>query len=83
MTATGAQEPAGIGIVDSAGESLTDSAGESLADGLDRLWTPHRMTYISGEERPTEGTEQPAGCPFCIAPGRPEEDTLVVARGST
>ncbi|KUJ49245.1 HIT family hydrolase [Micromonospora maris] len=52
-----------------------------MADGLDRLWTPHRMTYISGEDRPEGGYEQPSGCPFCLAPGRPHEESLVVARG--
>ncbi len=47
-------------------------------DGLERLWTPHRMTYIAGDDRPDGGYERPEGCPFCRAPG---EDTLVVARG--
>ncbi|GGM96580.1 ATP adenylyltransferase [Actinoplanes campanulatus] len=56
-----------------------DDLGEP--DGLERLWTPHRMTYISGEDRPEGGYEKPAGCPFCLAPGRPEAETLVVARG--
>ncbi|MEU4688520.1 HIT domain-containing protein [Actinoplanes sp. NPDC023714] len=32
------------------------------------------MEYIAGQN-------QPAGCPFCVAPGLPEPDTLVVARG--
>ena len=50
-------------------------------DGLERLWTPHRMTYISGEDRPDGGYEKPSGCPFCLAPQAPEDDTLVVARG--
>lgn len=52
-----------------------------MADGLDRLWTPHRMTYISGGDRPEGGYERPAGCPFCLAPQRPEPENLVVARG--
>jgi ATP adenylyltransferase len=43
-------------------------------DGLERLWTPHRMPYMSGENRPD-------GCPFCLAPGSPEPESLVVARG--
>ena len=43
-------------------------------DGLERLWTPHRMGYIAGENKP-------AGCPFCVAPSLPEEESLVVARG--
>jgi len=50
-------------------------------DGLERLWTPHRMTYISGQTRPEGGYEKPAGCPFCLAPQRADEDNLVVARG--
>ncbi|GAA1766292.1 HIT domain-containing protein [Luedemannella helvata] len=53
--------------------------GES--DGLDRLWTPHRMAYVTGADRPAEGYERPTGCPFCLAPGRPEDEGLVVARG--
>ena len=44
-------------------------------DGLERLWTPHRMAYIAGGDR-KEG-----GCPFCEAPGLPEAESLVVARG--
>jgi ATP adenylyltransferase len=51
-------------------------------DGLERLWTPHRMTYISGEDRPEGGYDSPAGCPFCVAPGRTEPESLVVARGA-
>jgi ATP adenylyltransferase len=49
-----------------------DATGEP--DGLERLWTPHRMTYITGQDAP-------AGCPFCLAPGLPEAESLVVARG--
>jgi ATP adenylyltransferase len=52
-------------------------------DGLERLWTPHRMTYISGESAPAGGYGRPAGCPFCAAPSAPEPDSLVVARGAT
>jgi ATP adenylyltransferase len=47
-------------------------------DGLERLWTPHRLGYVTGEERPDGGYEKPSGCPFCQAPAA---DTLVVARG--
>jgi ATP adenylyltransferase len=50
-------------------------------DGLDRLWTPHRMAYISGEDRPEGGYEKPGGCPFCVAPGLGVGESLVVARG--
>jgi ATP adenylyltransferase len=41
------------------------------------------MTYISGEDRPAEGYDEPAGCPFCRAPGLPDAESLVVARGET
>jgi ATP adenylyltransferase len=50
-------------------------------DGFERLWTPHRMAYIDGYERPATG--DPAECPFCLAPGRPDEESLIVGRGRT
>ena len=31
-------------------------------DGFQRLWTPHRLAYVRGEET---SVEQPPGCPFC------------------
>ena len=54
---------------------------ESGADGWQRLWTPHRMAYVTGSDRPAGGYEEPAGCPFCQAPALPESGNLVVARG--
>jgi ATP adenylyltransferase len=50
-------------------------------DGIERLWTPHRMAYISGADRPTQGYDTPSGCPFCPAATVDREDNLVVARG--
>jgi ATP adenylyltransferase len=52
-------------------------------DNLERLWTPDRMTYVSGESRPASGYDTPSACPFCLAPTRPTDDGLVVARGRT
>jgi ATP adenylyltransferase len=52
-----------------------------VPDELERLWTPHRMTYVTGSDRPAVGYDQPAGCPFCLAPAAPDERSLVVARG--
>ena len=53
--------------------------GVGVPDELDRLWTPHRMAYISGENKPADGT---AGeCPFCRIPGLDDEEGLVVHRG--
>jgi ATP adenylyltransferase len=51
-------------------------------DELERLWTPHRMQYIKAGERADDDYDKPTGCPFCLAPGLPEADSLVVARGS-
>jgi ATP adenylyltransferase len=55
-------------------------AGE--ADGFGRLWTPHRMAYIKGENRPTSDSDSADACPFCLAPQRSDEDGLIVARGA-
>ena len=55
-----------------------DGVGES--DGLDRLWTPYRMAYIRGENKPADGAED--SCPFCrIGAGPDDGDSLVVHRG--
>ena len=48
-------------------------------DGFDRLWTQHRMVYVAGDQRPADGGE--TDCPFCSAPGRTDEEGLIVARG--
>jgi len=47
-------------------------------DGFGRLWTPHRIAYIQGETRPENG-----GCVFCLAPEASDDDSLVVARGTS
>lgn len=51
-------------------------------DGLDfeRLWTPHRMQYIKGDAT-KEDDDRADECPFCVIPTRPDEDSLVIARG--
>jgi ATP adenylyltransferase len=55
--------------------------GVGRPDDLDRLWTPHRMAYIRGENKPADGT---AGeCPFCRVPSLPDDEGLVVHRGET
>ncbi|WP_148574948.1 HIT family protein [Nocardioides caldifontis] len=53
--------------------------GVGVPDELDRLWTPHRMAYISGANKPADGT--PGECPFCRVPGLDDEEGLVVHRG--
>lgn len=44
-----------------------------------RLWTPHRMVYIGGQDKPSDASE--AQCPFCAAPDRTDESSLIVHRG--
>ena len=51
-----------------------------MTDAFDRLWTPHRMAYIQGQGKPADSGEG-EGCPFCRAPGEPDAEGLVVARG--
>ena len=59
-------------------ESFTqDGVGE--ADDLDRLWTPHRMAYIKGENKPTDASS--GECPFCRIPTLTDAEGLVVHRG--
>ncbi|WP_249423986.1 HIT family protein [Nocardioides coralli] len=60
-------------------EHRQDGVGEP--DQLDRLWTPYRMAYIRGEERPSgTGADE---CPFCRIPALSDEEGLVVHRGDT
>jgi ATP adenylyltransferase len=54
-------------------------SGAGEADPFFRLWTPHRMAYIKGENKP-EGDDA-EGCPFCRIPEMSDEDGLVVRRG--
>lgn len=48
-------------------------------DAFGRLWTPHRMAYIGGENKPAgDGAGE---CPFCRAPGQDDDAALIVHRG--
>ena len=53
--------------------------GVGVPDALQRLWTPHRMAYIQGENKPAD--DLPAGCPFCAIVTLPDEQALILARG--
>jgi ATP adenylyltransferase len=70
--------------VDGGGPGLDVESPDDFAraeDGFQRLWTPHRMVYISGAERPRhEGAGRE--CPFCRAVGADDETALVVHRGT-
>ena len=58
-------------------ELIQTGAGNS--GRLQRLWTPHRMSYIV--ESPKFGGSAGSGEPFTDIPNMPDEDGLVVARG--
>ena len=50
-------------------------------DGWQRLWAPHRMAYLKGENRPDISGDADS-CPFCRVPTLTDEEGLIVARGS-
>lgn len=52
-----------------------------MGEALERLWTPHRMTYVTGEKQPEGGYDAPEACPFCRAPQAAEAENLVIATG--
>jgi ATP adenylyltransferase len=55
-----------------------DSTG--MPDAWSRLWAPHRLDYLRGENRPLAGNE--ITCPFCEIPHASDEESLVVHRGT-
>ena len=54
--------------------------GAGIPDAWSRLWAPHRMDYLKGENRPLEGNG--VACPFCAIPAMRDEDGLIVHRGT-
>ena len=50
-----------------------------VPDAFERLWTPHRMVYISGENKPPSADADV--CPFCNIPESSDADGLIVHRG--
>lgn len=53
--------------------------GVGEPDALERLWTPHRIAYIKGENKPS--SSDALDCPFCRIPGLPDDEGLIVHRG--
>ena len=51
-----------------------------VPDAFERLWTPHRMVYIKGENKPVVDDEP--SCPFCGIPAKDDEEGLIVHRGT-
>ena len=66
-------------VVEPAEEALHQD-GVGVPDELERLWTPHRMAYIRGQNKPGDSG---AGdqCPFCRVPALDDREGLVVHRG--
>lgn len=54
-----------------------DSTG--MPDAWSRLWAPHRLDYLRGENRPLAGNE--ITCPFCEIPKMDDVEGLIVHRG--
>ena len=67
--------------VSGGGEGVDATGMAGLRDAFERIWTPHRLAYISGESKPADGSTDPSVCPFCIIPTKTDEDALIVARG--
>ncbi len=60
-------------------ESIVDAADlVGVPDAFQRLWTPHRMAYLSGENKPADSSEKE--CPFCRIPALDDAEGLIVAR---
>ncbi|WP_324652376.1 HIT domain-containing protein [Georgenia sp. H159] len=49
-----------------------------VPDAFERLWTPHRMVYVDGQDKPADGDS--GQCPFCRTPERDDAEGLVVHR---
>jgi ATP adenylyltransferase len=58
-------------------EAMIDGVG--MPDAWQRMWAPHRMEYLRGENRPLTDNEVP--CPFCRIPSLTDEEGLLVHRG--
>jgi ATP adenylyltransferase len=53
--------------------------GAGMPDSWQRLWAPHRLDYLRGENRPQDHND--VQCPFCRIPTLSDEDGLIVYRG--
>jgi ATP adenylyltransferase len=58
-------------------ETPQSSGLAGVPDEMQRLWTPHRMVYVADAHQPDEHD-----CPFCHAPTQPDEQVLIVHRGT-
>ena len=68
---------------------LVHQDGVGIPDHLQRLWTPHRMAYVTGgsgadrtaADGAADAADEVNACPFCRIPTLSDEDGLIVARG--
>lgn len=60
-----------MGIVDDASQYA------GVPDAFQRLWTPHRLVYVQDHSQPGA-----LDCPFCLAPTKEDDKSLIVARGT-
>ena len=56
---------------------ITDT-GAGDPDRLERIWTPHRLSYVAAV-----APAQSSGCPLCDIPMMGDEEGLVIARGES
>ncbi|WP_026454002.1 HIT family protein [Saccharomonospora iraqiensis] len=66
---------------DAPGPEYVGQDGVGVTDQLQRLWTPHRLAYIQGENKPAD--EDSGECPFCRLIGMADDEALILARGRT
>lgn len=61
-------------------DNVVDYELAGVPDAFQRLWNPQRAAYQSrGQDQVTsEGN-----CPFCLAPDRTDDDSLIVHRGDS
>ncbi len=61
-------------------EEALHQDGIGTPDGLERLWTPYRIAYLRGENKPAD--DSTGECPFCRIPSAGDDAAgLVVRRG--
>ena len=58
---------------------MSEIDGTGMPDGWQRLWAPHRLEYLRGENRPLDGND--VACPFCRVLTLSDEEGLIVHRG--
>jgi ATP adenylyltransferase len=77
MVPSGADEP----VPEPGDVELVRQDGVGDPDGFRRLWMPHRMAYIKGENKPA-GRGPGDGCPFCHIQSLSDAEGLIVGRGT-